>query len=89
MKMMLTILEPAEINYQNYTNRDIMAVTIEDNICNGISACPEGGLCTISCPTGAIKNKEDKPNVNFFSCVDCGICVKKCPNSAIIAARRS
>ena len=60
-----------------------MAVTIDDKICNGISACPEGGLCIESCPTSAIKNKEDKPNVSYFSCVD------KCPNTAIIAARRS
>lgn len=43
-----------------------MAVKIDDNICNGISACPEGGLCIESCPTGAIKNKEDKPNVSYF-----------------------
>lgn len=66
-----------------------MAVKIDENICNGITACPEGGLCIESCPTGAIKNKEDKPSVSYFSCVDCGICVDKCPNTAIIAARRS
>lgn len=66
-----------------------MAVTINEEICNGISACPEGGLCIESCPTNAIDNKDDKPKVKYFSCVDCGICVDKCPNQAIIAARRS
>ena len=43
-----------------------MAVTIDENICNGISACPEGGLCIQLCPTGAIDNKEDKPSVKYF-----------------------
>ena len=66
-----------------------MAVTIDENICNGISACPEGGLCIQLCPTGAIDNKEDKPSVKYFSCVDCGKCVDQCPNNAINAARRS
>ena len=66
-----------------------MAVSIDENICNGISACPEGGLCIESCPTKAIDNKEDRPKVKYFSCVDCGKCVDQCPNKAIIAARRS
>lgn len=66
-----------------------MAVTIDENICNGISACPEGGLCIECCPTGAIRNDEDKPKVTYFSCVDCGLCAKKCPNQAITEARRS
>lgn len=66
-----------------------MAVTIDENICNGVGACPEGGLCIESCPTGAIDKENDRPKVKYFSCVDCGICVDKCPNKAIIAARRS
>ncbi len=66
-----------------------VAVTIDENICNGISACPEGGLCIENCPTKAIENNDDRPKVKYFSCVDCGICVDKCPNNAIIAARRS
>ena len=66
-----------------------MAVTIDENICNGLEACPEGGLCIQLCPTGAIDNKEGRPNVKYFSCVDCGKCVDQCPNNAITAARRS
>jgi len=41
--------------------------------------------CVGSCPTGALKDNEDKPQLSFIenACVQCGLCRNTCPESVI------
>ncbi|UCH72617.1 MAG: 4Fe-4S dicluster domain-containing protein [Rhodospirillales bacterium] len=41
--------------------------------------------CVGACPTGALKDKPDKPHLGFeeLACVQCGLCRNTCPESAI------
>ena len=43
--------------------------------------CTGCGLCSESCPFGAIDMKDGKPELNA-ACRVCGICVKTCPEKA-------
>ncbi len=45
--------------------------------------CTGCGLCSESCPFGAIDMKDGKPELNA-ACRVCGICVKTCPEKAMI-----
>ncbi len=41
--------------------------------------------CVGSCPTGALKDNEDKPQLSFTesACIQCGLCRNTCPESVI------
>jgi len=41
--------------------------------------------CVGACPTGALKDNEDKPQLSFTedACVQCGLCSNTCPESVI------
>ncbi len=41
--------------------------------------------CVSLCPTGALQDNADRPEVNFTetSCIQCGICANTCPEKAI------
>ncbi|MBQ6218240.1 MAG: 4Fe-4S binding protein [Methanosphaera sp.] len=60
-----------------------MAIIIDTTKCNGVTACPEGGLCIEICALNAMENVGDKPVVNEEVCPGCGLCVLNCPNEAI------
>ncbi len=47
------------------------------------SECISCGVCTASCPTGAIEMGAEHYEINPDTCIDCGICVAECPVSAI------
>jgi len=44
--------------------------------------------CVGACPTGALKDNEDKPQLSFTeqACVQCGLCRNTCPESVITLA---
>jgi len=58
------------------------AVTIDDNAC---TLCLS---CTSACPTSALKDNPDRPELRFreSACVQCGLCQKTCPEKAITLA---
>ncbi len=60
-----------------------MAVTFDTTKCNGVEACPGGGLCIEICALDALTNVDDKPVVDEEACTECGLCVMNCPNEAI------
>ena len=60
-----------------------MAVIIDATKCNGVNACPEGGLCIEICALNAMENIEDRPSVIENACPECGLCILNCPNEAI------
>jgi len=60
-----------------------MAVIIDTTKCNGVNACPEGGLCIEICALNAMENIGDRPSVIENACPECGLCILNCPNEAI------
>lgn len=60
-----------------------MAVIIDTTKCNGVNACPEGGLCIEICALNAMENIDDRPSVIETACPECGLCILNCPNKAI------
>lgn len=60
-----------------------MAVIIDTTKCNGVNACPDGGLCIEICALNAMENIEDRPSVIENACPECGLCILNCPNEAI------
>jgi len=46
--------------------------------------------CVGACPTGALRDNENKPQLNFIeqACVQCGLCRNTCPESVITLAPR-
>ena len=46
--------------------------------------------CVGACPTGALRDNEDKPQLNFIeeACVQCGLCRNTCPENVITLAPR-
>ncbi|MBO7719019.1 MAG: 4Fe-4S binding protein [Methanosphaera sp.] len=60
-----------------------MAVIIDTTKCNGVDACPAGGLCIEICALNAMENVGGRPVVNKEACPECGLCVMNCPNEAI------
>jgi len=46
--------------------------------------------CVGACPTGALKDNEDKPQLSFIeeACVQCGLCKNTCPEKVISLAPR-
>ncbi len=46
--------------------------------------------CVSACPTGALKDSEDKPQLSFSesACVQCGLCRNTCPEKVITLAPR-
>ena len=48
-------------------------------------ACTLCLACVSLCPTAALGDHPDKPEINFTenSCIQCGICANTCPESAI------
>lgn len=60
-----------------------MAVIIDINKCNGVDACPEGGVCIEICALNAMENVEGRPSVIENACPECGLCILNCPNEAI------
>jgi ferredoxin len=49
---------------------------------NGCTLCLS---CVGTCPTGALKDNEDKPQLSFTesACIQCGLCRNTCPESVI------
>ena len=47
-------------------------------------ACTACGSCKDSCPSDAIKEREDKYSIDPDLCIDCGVCVDTCPVDAIV-----
>ena len=54
------------------------------------SACTLCLACVGACPTGAILDNPDKPQLRFTeaACVQCGLCRNTCPESAITLEAR-
>jgi len=55
--------------------------TVEVNV-DGCTLCLS---CVGACPTGALKDNEDKPQLGFVeeACVQCGLCKATCPENVI------
>ena len=55
------------------------AVQVDDNAC---TLCLS---CTSACPTAALKDNPERPELRFreSACVQCGLCQKTCPEKAI------
>jgi ferredoxin len=55
--------------------------TVEVNV-EGCTLCL---ACVGACPTGAMKDNEDKPQLSFIeeACVQCGLCRNTCPEKVI------
>lgn len=53
-------------------------------------ACTLCLACVSLCPTAALGDHPDKPEINFTenSCIQCGLCANTCPESAITLAPR-
>ncbi len=54
-----------------------MAFTITDD-------CVACGVCADECPSGSIKEGEDKYIIDQETCTQCGTCKDACPNDAIV-----
>ena len=63
-----------------------MAVIIDTTKCNGVDACPAGGLCIEICALNAMENVNGKPKVNEEACPECGglLLKKKGRNAKIV-----
>jgi ferredoxin len=46
--------------------------------------CVACGVCADECPSGSIKEGEDKYVIDPETCTDCGTCKDACPNEAIV-----
>jgi len=58
------------------------AVVVDDHAC---TLCLS---CTSACPTAALKDNPERPELRFreSACVQCGLCLKTCPEKAITLA---
>ncbi len=45
--------------------------------------CAACGVCSDSCPEGAIIEGDEKYTIDEAKCTDCGTCVDVCPLAAI------
>lgn len=45
--------------------------------------CSGCGWCYLFCPTGCIREEDDRFVINLDYCKGCGICAKECPVKAI------
>ncbi len=54
-----------------------------------VEKCTGCGLCTQSCPVGAISLFNGKAKINSLECVNCGTCFSVCPMGAIEIRYRS
>lgn len=54
-----------------------MAVSVLRDTCIGC------GICYRTCPSGAIKRVDGKPEIKPDKCIDCKVCIESCPVSAI------
>jgi len=52
--------------------------------CKDDKTCINCGLCSVYCPTGSIKYKNEKYIIDYEYCKGCGICMVECPVHAII-----
>jgi len=55
---------------------------IDDVVLTGL--CVGCGACELSCPTGAIKLIDKRPNLIAEKCIRCGTCYIRCPRAAQI-----
>ncbi len=55
-----------------------MAYTINDN-------CVSCGTCAEECPAEAIKEGENRFEIDQDACTECGTCESVCPTEAIVA----
>jgi ferredoxin len=46
--------------------------------------CVACGTCMDECPSGAIKEGDDKYSIDPDTCTDCGTCKDSCPSDAIV-----
>ena len=55
-----------------------------------VEGCTLCLACVGACPTGALKDNEDKPQLSFAeeACVQCGLCKNTCPESVITLTPR-
>ena len=73
----VTINYPAEPMEYPKRSRGHIEIDIDD--------CILCGLCSRSCPSGAltVDRAAGKWSINRFDCVQCGYCVEKCPKSCL------
>lgn len=73
----VTINYPAEPMEYPKRSRGHIEIDIDD--------CILCGLCSRSCPSGAltVDRAAGKWNIDRFDCVQCGYCVEKCPKSCL------
>ncbi len=56
----------------------IHSIRVDEEKCIGCVACMK------TCPTKAIRIRQEKARINFEKCIDCGACLRVCPYGAII-----
>lgn len=55
-----------------------MVVTVYQDRCDGVEACPRNGVCMEVCALDAIEHKGDSIIITE-DCTNCGLCVMNCP----------
>lgn len=75
-----------------FADVEVMAVTCSNKEKGAIAkkkctnACLKCKKCENNCPVGAIKIKDNLPEIDYEACTDCGTCASVCPVGCIIKA---